>query len=210
MDAAKSNTVTRICKKMHYKKNVMPKGILRHENSKDTHTVPDNELLETYQTRMGELLQEYRVGSELQAIQRGCYFDILLEIQIWFEEELEKYGVKRYNLITIEDMSEIEEFIPEREKTEELQKKMLCVIVESIIKSVRNRCTEAKTYKIKLKPEEKILLGYYLTDLLKETELIKDYAGQVVEIFKIVREQYPDVNDFIEEMKKKRKAAEEI
>ena len=42
MDAAKSNTVTRICKKMHYKKNVMPKGILRHENSKDTHTVPDN------------------------------------------------------------------------------------------------------------------------------------------------------------------------
>jgi len=31
-----------------------------------------------------------------------------------------------------------------------------------------------------------------------------------VEIFKIVREQYPDVNDFIEEMKKKRKAAKEI
>lgn len=162
------------------------------------------------QFNMGELLQEYRVSSELQAIQRGCYFDILLEIQIWFEEELEKYGVKRYNLITIEDMSEIEEFIPEREKTEELQKKMLCVIVESIIKSVRNRCTEAKAYKTKLKPEEKILLGYYLTDLLKETELIKDYAGQVVEIFKIVREQYPDVDDFIEKMKKKRKAAEGI
>ena len=86
----------------------MPKGILRYENSKCKHTVPDNELLQTYQTRMGELLQEYRVSSELQAIQRGCYFDILLEIQIWFEEELEKYGVKRYNLITIEDMSEIE------------------------------------------------------------------------------------------------------
>ena len=54
------------------------------------------------------------------------------------------------------------------------------------------------------------MLGYYLTDLLKETDLIKDYAGQVVEIFKIVREQYPDVDDFIEKMKKKRKAAEGI
>ena len=76
-------------------------------------------------------------------------------------------------------MSEIEEFIPEREKTEELQKKMLCVIVESIIKSVRNRCTEAKTYKIKLKPEEKILLGYYLTDLLKETGLCWSSGGDI-------------------------------
>ena len=134
----------------------MPKGILRYENSKCKHTVPDNELLQTYQTRMGELLQEYRVSSELQAIQRGCYFDILVELRIWFEEELEKYGVKRYNLITIKDMSEIEEFIPEKEKTEELQKKMLCVVVESIIKSVRNRCTEAKTYKTKLKSEHEL------------------------------------------------------
>ena len=82
--------------------------------------------------------------------------------------------------------------------------------IMSITLLASNKGTEAKAYKTKLKPEEKILLGYYLTDLLKETELIKDYAGQVVEIFKIVREQYPDVDDFIEKMKKKRKAAEGI
>ena len=47
-------------------------------------------------------------------------------------------------------------------------------------------------------------------DLLTATELMKDYAGQTVELFKAVREQYPDMNGFIEEMRNNRKAAEEI
>lgn len=208
MDAAKSNIVTRICKKMHYKKNVMPKGILRHENSKDTHTVPDNDLLETYQTYMDWMLDFCDIESEVQAIQRGYYLTILEQIQEWFAED-GKYGVKRYNLIRY-DMAELEEFVLDDEKTGELQKKMLRVIVESIIKSVRNRCMETKEYKTKLKPEEKILMIYYLIDLLTATELMKDYAGQTVELFKAVREQYPDMNDFIEEMRNNRKAAEEI
>lgn len=208
MDAAKSNIVTRICKKMHYKKNVMPKGILRFQGKKDTHTVPDNDLLETYQTYMDWMLDFCDIESEVQAIQRGYYLTILEQIQEWFAED-GKYGVKRYNLIRY-DMSELEEFVLDDEKTVELQKKMLRIIVESIIKSIRNRCMETKEYKTKLKPEEKILMIYYLIDLLTVTELMKDYASQTVELFKAVREQYPDMNGFIEEMKNNRKVAEEI
>ena len=203
MDAVKSNTVTRICKKMDYKKNVMPKGILRYENSKTKHMVPDNELLDLYQYYMGMWLYFCKVRSELQAIERGYYLYIITQIQKWFAED-KKYGVRRYNRITI-DMSEIEDFFPEDKKVEELQKKLLRIIIESIIKSVSSRCTETKEYKTKLKPEEKFLMVYYLTELLRLTGLIKDYAGKTVELLNILGEKYPELTGFIEEIKKTEK-----
>ena len=102
-------------------------------------------------------------------------------------------------------MSEIEDFFPEDKKVEELQKKLIRIIIESIIKSVSSRCTETKEYKTKLKPEEKFLMVYYLTELLRLTGLIKDYAGKTVELLNILGEKYPELTGFIEEIKKTEK-----
>ena len=93
LSAARSATVTRLCRLLGCEKNTLPKGILRHLNSQNTILMPANELMPIYQEYMGECLREYECRSEIQAIKRGLYFEITDAITDRFIEKKDLYGV---------------------------------------------------------------------------------------------------------------------
>lgn len=173
LDAVKSNTITRICKKFGYDKNSIPKGILRQEGARGKAAKilqPDNDLLPRYNELEKEFIKVKGCISIQDAIQSKKYFEIINDIQKKFEEE-NKYGVKRYNVISFE--GELN-FVYDREKKKMYQEHLYKVVITSIEKSVNNRINNTKKYKKKLNDWQKKLLQNYLEQLLgKETETIE-------------------------------------
>lgn len=173
IDAVKANTTTRLCKKLGYKKNSLPKGILRQEGKtgKAAHRlIPDNVLLDRYNLYEQELLEEANCKSIPDAIQKGIYFDITKAVRARFEEE-GIYGVERYNLISVQGELEFEY---NHGKKISYQVHFQEVVLASIAKSLRNRINGTKKYKYELNDWQKRLMQNYLEQLLgNETETIE-------------------------------------
>lgn len=171
VDAVKANTITRICKRYNYSKNSLPKGILREDGK---NTVPDNGLLPLYEEYMKDCLSEHNCRSEMEAVKKRVYSDIVNEIKAKFEEEKNIHGVKRYNLIEI-PVGEIRDFKVDNNKRVRLRIKCCRIIVDSIMKSVSNRCNDAKAYRRPLNQQEKKVLLSCLSQLLRHFNLDNEY-----------------------------------
>lgn len=202
LSAARSATVTRLCRLLGCEKNTLPKGILRHLNSQNTILMPANELMPIYQEYMGECLREYECRSEIQAIKRGLYFEITDAITDRFIEEKDLYGVRRYNRIEI-NMDYIMTFKKNANKKWQLQKKFRRVVVESIYQSVRRRCLDLKEYSQKLAPVEKLILLNYFRQMLKEMVLMQEYKEKMEQLRTQIEEAYADDEEIIEFIKKR-------
>lgn len=204
LSAARSATVTRLCRLLDCEKNTLPKGILRHLNSQNTILMPANELMPIYQEYMGECLREYECRSEIQAIKRGLYFEITDAITDRFIEEKDLYGVRRYNRIEI-NMDYIMTFKKNANKKWQLQRKFRRVVVESIYQSVRRRCLDLKEYSQKLAPVEKLILLNYFRQMLKEMVLMQEYKEEMEQLRTQVEEVYADDEEMIEFIEKRNK-----
>lgn len=204
LSAARSATVTRLCRLLGCEKNTLPKGILRHLNSQNTILMPANELMPIYQEYMGECLREYECRSEIQAIKRGLYFEITDAITDRFIEEKDLYGVRRYNRIEI-NMDYIMTFKKNANKKWQLQRKFRRVVVESIYQSVRRRCLDLKEYSQKLAPVEKLILLNYFRQMLKEMVLIQEYKEEMEQLRTQIEEVYADDEEMIEFIEKRNK-----
>ncbi|NSG60808.1 hypothetical protein [Blautia massiliensis (ex Durand et al. 2017)] len=202
LSAARSATVTRLCRLLGCEKNTLPKGILRHLNSQNTILMPANELMPIYQEYMGEYLREYECRSEIQAIKRGLYFEITDAITDRFIEEKDLYGVRRYNRIEI-NMDYIMTFKKNANKKWQLQRKFRRVVVESIYQSVRRRCLDLKEYSQKLAPVEKLILLNYFRQMLKKMILMQEYKEKMEQLRTQIEEAYADDEEIIEFIKKR-------
>lgn len=201
LSAARSATVTRLCRLLGCEKNTLPKGILRHLNSQNTILMPANELMPIYQEYMGECLREYECRSEIQAIKRGLYFEITDAITDRFINEKDLYGVRRYNRIEI-NMDYIKTFKKNANKKWQLQRKFRRVVVESIYQSVRRRCLDLKEYSQKLAPVEKLILLNYFRQMLKKMILMQEYKEEMEQLRTQIEETYADDEEIIEFIKK--------
>lgn len=174
IDAVKSNTITRICKKFGYAKNSLPKGILRQAGKRGKSAkrlVQDDELLPKYNEYEQMYLEAYDCKTIQDALQKGVYFDVLDKVVSKFEEE-KLYGVKRYNLIIFE--GQIDGYRDYKKKAL-YQGHLQEVVIASIEKSVFNRINDTKDYKYKLNDWQKSLLMYYLDQFLgNETEEVEE------------------------------------
>lgn len=204
LSAARSATVTRLCRLLGCEKNTLPKGILRHLNSQNMILMPANELMPIYQEYMGECLREYECRSEIQAIKRGLYFEITDAITDRFIEEKGLYGVRRYNRIEI-NMDYIMTFKKNANKKWQLQRKFRRVVVESIYQSVRRRCLDLKEYSQKLAPVEKLILLNYFRQMLKEMVLMQEYKEEMEQLRTQIEEVYADDEEMIEFIEKRNK-----
>lgn len=202
LSAARSATVTRLCRLLGCEKNTLPKGILRHLNSQNTILMPANELMPIYQEYMGECLREYECRSEIQAIKRGLYFEITDAITDRFIEEKDLYGVRRYNRIEI-NMDYIMTFKKNANKKWQLQRKFRRVVVESIYQSVRRRCLDLKEYSQKLAPVEKLILLNYFRQMLQKMILMQEYKEKMEQLRTQIEEAYADDEEIIEFIKKR-------
>ena len=202
LSAARSATVTRLCRLLGCEKNTLPKGILRHLNSQNTILMPANELMPIYQEYMGECLREYECRSEIQAIKRGLYFEITDAITDRFIEEKDLYGVRRYNRIEI-NMDYIKTFKKNANKKWQLQRKFRRVVVESIYQSVRRRCLDLKEYSQKLAPVEKLILLNYFRQMLQKMILMQEYKEKMEQLRTQIEEAYADDEEIIEFIKKR-------
>lgn len=171
LDAIKSNSIGRICKKLGYEKNSLPKGILRQEGKRGAaakRLVQDDDLLQQYNDYMQQCLEANECSTELQAIEKGIYFEIISSIQKQFEEE-KLYGVKRYGVI--EGYLQ-EDFRYDHNTKRTHQAHFRNVVLQSIEKSVLRRIDGSKVYKYELNEWQKKLMKNYLEQLLgKDTEL---------------------------------------
>ena len=202
LSAARSATVTRLCRLLGCEKNTLPKGILRHLNSQNTILMPANELMPIYQEYMGECLREYECRSEIQAIKRGLYFEITDAITDRFIEEKDLYGDRRYNRIEI-NMDYIMTFKKNANKKWQLQRKFRRVVVESIYQSVRRRCLDLKEYSQKLAPVEKLILLNYFRQMLQKMILMQEYKEKMEQLRTQIEEAYADDEEIIEFIKKR-------
>lgn len=202
LSAARSATVTRLCRLLGCEKNTLPKGILRHLNSQNTILMPANELMPIYQEYMGECLREYECRSEIQAIKRGLYFEITDAITDRFIEEKDLYGVRRYNRIEI-NMDYIMTFKKNANKKWQLQRKFRRVVVESIYQSVRRRCLDLKEYSQKLAPVEKLILLNYFRQMIQKMILMQEYKEKMEQLRTQIEEAYADDEEIIEFIKKR-------
>ena len=202
LSAARSATVTRLCRLLGCEKNTLPKGILRHLNSQNTILMPANDLMPIYQEYMGECLREYECRSEIQAIKRGLYFEITDAITDRFIEEKDLYGVRRYNRIEI-NMDYIMTFKKTANKKWQLQRKFRRVVVESIYQSVRRRCLDLKEYSQKLAPVEKLILLNYFRQMLQKMILMQEYKEKMEQLRTQIEEAYADDEEIIEFIKKR-------
>lgn len=169
IDAVKSNSIVRICKKFGYPKNSLPKGILRQEGKTGKaaeELVPANELQESYDKRIQGVLKLRRCNDLRDAVMKGKYLDVIESVAKIFERIDKKYGVKQYNVITFEgDL----EFKIDDDLRMEYQEHFRQVIYDSIEKSIQNRILGKKEYKFKLNEYSKLLLQNYLDQLLGRT-----------------------------------------
>ena len=143
IDAVKANTISRICKKFGYAKNSLPKGILRQAGCKGkakNRLIPDNELLEQYNEYEKEYLEAFGCKRVQDALRNGVYFEILEKIKEKFAED-KKYGVKRYNIISVDG---IISFSYDKKKKELCQGYLKEVVIASIKKSIDNRISGRK------------------------------------------------------------------
>ena len=169
IDAVKSNTIVRICKKFGHPKNSLPKGILRQEGRSGNaakETVPDNELLEKYDEYLQSVLKLAKCKDVRDAVKQGKYLQVIKAVEELFAKKDKKYGVKRYNLITFEyDL----DFEIDSDLRDAYQEHFRQVIYESVEKSVQNRISGNREYKFKLNKYSKLLLQNYLDQLLGRT-----------------------------------------
>lgn len=173
LNAVKSNSVGRICKKLGYKKNSLPKGILRQEGKRGkaaTRLIPDDDLLPKYNEYMQQALETNECKTEIDAIKKGIYLDILQSIEEKFAEE-KLFGVKRYSVV---DMY-LTDFGYNPGTKQIYQQHFKGTVIKSIEKSINNRINGKKHYKYELNDWQKKLMKNYLEQLLGEaTETITD------------------------------------
>lgn len=163
INTVRTHTITRICRRLGYPANSLPKGILRRENSTSTHTVPDDELLGYYDIYMKWFLDFYKLKSELAAVKCGKYFEITEAIKKEFAVHDEKYDVKKLNKITIESVNYVKDFEPESNVKLTLQDAFQRTMMGLIFDKIKKRCLSEKKYSTELDFNEKI----YLLDLFK-------------------------------------------
>ena len=146
LQAVKSRTVTRISKKLGYKKNSLPKGILCDAALKGRGTavqVPMNSLLAEYEKKEKEFCLYYGCKDISDAIRKGFYQKIISDIEKYFKEEKNINGVKKVNRI---EMIQLEDFQYDRSLKTQYQIHFYDIVMESIEKSVKKRCEERTSY----------------------------------------------------------------
>lgn len=198
IDAVKSNSIVRICKKFGYPKNSLPKGILRQEGKTGKASeefVPANELMELYNERLQGVLKLRGCKDMRDAVTKGKYLDVIESVANIFAKKDKKYGVKQYNLITFE--GDLEFKIDDDIRTE-YQEHFRQVIYDSIEKSIQNRISGNKEYKFKLNEYSKLLLQNYLEQLLGRTKNCLEEDRREYESNNISDEQMMELLDALE------------
>lgn len=171
LEIVKSMTISRICRVFKFPKNSMPKGILRFEGIRSLaakRKIPDDSLLEEYNKREKEIMQEYGFKSIIEAVKKEKYLVIQERVQTSFEAE-KKMGVKRVNKIDIpgEMFIEINKYDINQDIVLEYQKHFCKIVVESVSQSVEKRINQDDKYKLKLSTGKKEMLKTYLNTFAK-------------------------------------------
>lgn len=195
--SVKSKTITKVCKKFGYKKNAIPKGILRNERkysrtNKNVVTTPDDELLDTYNDYEKEFIEDCGFKNIADVINNGLYKDMLQYIKGEFEEK-KLYGVKKLNRIYLPDdvYNEVLHFQIDTKTKEKYQEHFKEIILDSIEKSVLNRIYEVKDYSFKTNDKQKEILKDYFEQL----------SGRQLEITKSVQTEMSNVELSDEDVK---------
>lgn len=151
--------------------------------------------------RMANYLRMYNYASEFEAVRGGDYSNIVELIQECFEEDFKVYGVKRYNLITIDsEVVNIDDFEYNPAKKAKLQNEFRFVVLESIMKTVRKRCMEERAYKKQLNVEEKRLLLEYFKQMLRDDDVAGLQELSNPRYKKAIIEPYKKVDEAIKKM----------
>lgn len=169
VDAVKSNTITRICNKYGFNKNNIPKGILRKQNKNSDVLVPDDNRLNEYDERWSSIMKLHKCYNWSDVFSEDKYREIDYDVKKEFEKKEGIYGIKKYNKLTY-SYDEYKEFANKFNisKKELYQYHFRKAVLVSIEKSVYNRITGAKNYKIELSDEQKNKMSLYL-ELLKNS-----------------------------------------
>lgn len=174
LDCVKSQTITRLCKRYGYKKNSLPKNILRSRSKqKEKQMIADSEQLPIYNQYLSEELKKNKYKNEKEAIDNGKYWDIIQAISHRFEVEKKMYNVRRYNCIKVDDidLNSLGIDFGDRKTTLQYKNNFQHTILESVEKSIKRRIEKNEKYKIRLNNTQKKLLNNYLQQLLgKEPE----------------------------------------
>lgn len=176
-ECLKANTITRLCKRYSFKKNSLPKGILRSRSKNNSKLISDDKLLEEYNKFEVEGLKELKCKTIPDAVRQGKYNDLIIFIQRKFESK-RKYNVVKYNVVEVTDFDVVEnnqrlrsslgvDIFTHRNKLIEYQRHFKEIIFTSVEKSCMRRIEdEENKYKFKLNDEQKELLKTYLDNML--------------------------------------------
>ena len=171
----KDYIISKLCKRYAFKNNSIPKGILRSQSKLKLETlIDDDELLPIYNQYFDEELESHGYTKVIQAIANNCYNTIEEKVTKRFEI-INKYNVKRMNVIKVEDfdIKGTVQLFSGSNKIEEYKNEFKNVILQSIEKSCINRIEEKKRYKEKLNAEQKLLLEYYMNQLIGKPGIVK-------------------------------------
>lgn len=166
--AVKGKTITRISRKLGYKKNSLPKGILRDRGSRGKRKeqpIADDRLLPMYEEIEKIVCEKYGCSDLAESRRKGKYNNIIADIEEWFEKQEGIYGIKKVNKIVID---EVPDFKSVKKIQREYQAHFYEIVMESIEKSIMNRINNSKEYKKPLKEWEKEALLYYWKQLAGE------------------------------------------
>ena len=202
INTVRSQTITRICRKLGYPANSLPKGILRKESRTSMHTVPDDELLEEYNIYMSWFLDFYKLKSERAAVRCGKYFEITEAIKSEFENRSDdkKYNVRKMNKITIgaDDYADVMNFTPDKKEKKVIQNGFKRIMLNMIWDTIQRRCTSDKQYKVELDYDEKIELIRFFMILQDESNCVDEkLREQARELQKQMRIQMEQVGEDI-------------
>ena len=202
IDTVKSFTITRICKKLGYNKNSLPKGILRKASKRSEKEIIDDKLLERYNRYEKEVLRILKFKNISEAITKEKYSDIVEAVQRRFEES-NIYGIKKTNVINYNHANI--EIKYNSKKRKEYQNHLRKVILMSIKNTINKRVHNLKEYRNPLNGKEKYLMSKYYTQLLdiclsndykyindEQYEELKDGIGCIRED-KFINEEYSNV-----------------
>lgn len=167
--ALKPYTITRICNRYGFKKNSLPKGILRSYGSKSgkkEKKIDDDELLPIYNQYEKEELEKRKLKTLIQAVKKGCIEEINENIEVRFNIEHNKYNVRRLNMIKVEDIDwkkDVDASV--YLDVEQAVYHFYDVVVDSIYNSIVNRIEHGEKYKTQLNDNQKRLLKKYLFEM---------------------------------------------
>ena len=165
IECVKSFTISRICRKLGYKKNSLPKGIVRNKGKRSSKQVIDDKLLDKYNEYEKELLERYNLKDVRDAVSKDMYLVITKLVKEQFEELDEVYGIQRTNVISY-DYSK-SQFLYDGKKRKQYQQHFREMVLTSVKNSIINRVKELKPYKLQLTSKEKYYLRRYYRQFLQ-------------------------------------------